>query len=283
MLPLGTRVLVKESIGIIEAFDDPLYSIRFPHGASDSFRREELTVFRSAQSELPGLAVEPAELYRHVIYGCVIGSRAYGLSNEESDTDRRGFYLPPAEVHWSLAGIPEQLESDDERVYWEIGKFIRLALKANPNIIEVLFSPLVEVMRPEAEELLANRRVFLSRRVYQTYNAYVMSQFKKLEQDIRTTGAVKWKHAMHLIRLQLAGCSILESGEVSVDAGRHRDRLLSIRYGEVPWEEVDSWRLQLHSAMDVALAHSPLPEHPDFLRANEILLHARKAALNYGH
>jgi len=88
------------------------------------------------------------------------------------------------------------LESEDERVYWEIGKFIRLALKANPNIIEVLYSPMVEVCKSEAEELLANRAAFLSKRVYRTYNAYVMSQFKKLEQDLRTQGAVKWKHAM---------------------------------------------------------------------------------------
>lgn len=52
--------------------------------------------------------------------------------------DRRGFYLPPAELEWSLHGIPEQLETDEEEVYWKIEKFIRLALKANPNVLECL-------------------------------------------------------------------------------------------------------------------------------------------------
>ena len=55
--------------------------------------------------------------------------------------DRRGFYLPPAELQWSLAGVPEQLETDQEEVYWEVEKFIRLALKANPNVLECLYSP----------------------------------------------------------------------------------------------------------------------------------------------
>ncbi|MEZ4727824.1 MAG: nucleotidyltransferase domain-containing protein [Caldilineaceae bacterium] len=41
----------------------------------------------------------------------MVGSRAYGLAHEESDTDRRGVYLPPADLHWSLYGVPEQLEN----------------------------------------------------------------------------------------------------------------------------------------------------------------------------
>ncbi len=33
------------------------------------------------------------DLYEHVIYRCVIGSRAYGLDEDGSDIDRRGIYL----------------------------------------------------------------------------------------------------------------------------------------------------------------------------------------------
>ena len=41
----------------------------------------------------PG-AVE-RDLMDYVILRCVVGSRAYGLAEGESDTDRRGIYLPP--------------------------------------------------------------------------------------------------------------------------------------------------------------------------------------------
>ena len=58
-------------------------------------------------------------LFDRVIYRCVVGSRAFGLDTEDSDVDRRGIYLPPAELHWSLYGVPEQLEHDGNgECYW---------------------------------------------------------------------------------------------------------------------------------------------------------------------
>ncbi|MEQ1830912.1 MAG: nucleotidyltransferase domain-containing protein, partial [Pirellula sp.] len=94
------------------------------------------------------------DLNERVIYRCVIGSRAYGLEDDQSDTDRRGIYLPPAELHWSLYGVPEQLENEEtQEAYWELQKFIVLALKANPNVLECLYSPIVEFATPLADEL----------------------------------------------------------------------------------------------------------------------------------
>lgn len=144
--------------------------------------------------------------FKRVIFRCVIGSQAYGLANDESDTDRRGVFLPPAGMHWSLQGVPEQIECDDtQETYWELQKFLTLALRANPNVLECLYSPLVELATPLGAELLALRPAFLSRLVYQTFNGYVVSQFKKMQADIRNHGQVKWKHVMHLIRLLLSG------------------------------------------------------------------------------
>ena len=56
--------------------------------------------------------------------------------------------------------MPEQLENPQrEEVYWELQKFLTLALKANPNVLECLYTPLVEHATPLAEELLAMRDV----------------------------------------------------------------------------------------------------------------------------
>ena len=41
-------------------------------------------------------------------------------------------------------------------------------------------------------------------------------KFKKIEQDIRNSGEIKWKHAMHLLRLLLTGAATLREGRVSV-------------------------------------------------------------------
>src|SRR5437879_8688784 len=72
-----------------------------------------------------------------------------------------------------------------------------MALKANPDILECLYSPIVETITRLGEELLVMRGVFLSQMIFQTFNGYAMSQFKKIEQDIRNHGEVRWKHAMH--------------------------------------------------------------------------------------
>jgi len=282
IIPTGTKVVSRHdrrlgSVVHAPASLDNLYRVRFPDGSEASFRRAELTIFRQDQAAIPD-GVPDSELYKFVAYRCVVGSRAYGLATETSDVDRRGFYLPPAEMEWSLAGVPEQLENDNEEVYWEVEKFLRLALKANPNALECLYSPLVEFSSLIAEELLAIRDIFLSQHVHRTYNAYVLSQFKKLEQDLRNQGEFRWKHVMHLIRLLLSGIAVLRDGFVPLRVERYRDRLLAIRAGETSWAEVEKWRLALHRELDAALAATALPEHPDYQRANEFLIRARRLA-----
>jgi predicted nucleotidyltransferase len=224
----------------------------------------------------PGAAHAEHGLDRYIIYRCIVGSQAYGLNREESDVDRRGIYLPPAALEWSLYGVPEQLKSPEtDECYWELKKFLILALKANPNILECLFTPLVEQSSEIADAILSKRQVFLSKLVYQTYNGYVMSQFKRLEQDLRGTGKLKWKHAMHLIRLLLQGIGVLGLGSVPVLVTEHRDELLAIRDGKETWATVNAWRLSLHREFDAAFQLTSLPETPDYSEANRLLVWAR--------
>ena len=120
------------------------------------------------------------------------------------------------------------------------------------------------------------RAIFLSKIVYQTYNGYVLSQFKKLGQDMRNKGEVKWKHVMHLIRLLISGITALKEGHVPVRVEAYRDDLLAIRRGERKWEDIDQWRLELHKQFDAAAVVTQLPERPDYARANTYLLKARR-------
>jgi predicted nucleotidyltransferase len=297
ILPVGSQVVTRSecpgsrgellrargTVGVIvqaPIYPEHAYRVRFPDGGVASLLRCEFAIRKHWQGD--GLhwsefVPDDCDLYEYVIYRCVIGSRAYGLDEAGSDTDRRGIYLPPAKLYWSLGGAPEQLENPEgEECYWELQKFLVLALKANPNVLECLYSPMVETLRPPADELLELRDGFLSRLVYQTYNGYVMSQFKKLEQDLRSRGEVRWKHAMHLVRLLLSGIALLHEGVMPVRVETHRERLLAVRRGQMPWEEVNEWRLQLHRDFDAAFAATRLPERPDYGRVNAFLLRARR-------
>jgi hypothetical protein len=300
ILPVGTQVVsrieLRDARGNVicpagavgEVILAPLdgthsYRIRLPDGREVALRRNNLTIHKHTQRE--DLAAEAAvaerDLWDCVIYRCVTGSQAYGLAGEGSDVDRRGFYLPPADLQWSLYGVPEQLEKHEtQEVYWEIRKFLTMALKADPNVLECLYTPLVDTCSPLAEELRENRGRLLSKLMYRTYNGYTLSQFRRLEQDLRTTGKLNWKHAMHLIRILLAGIAAVETGEIAVRVPDDlRERLLKIRRGEIAWKEIDAWRLELHRQFDEAFAHSPLPERPDYAWTNQFLIRARRSAL----
>lgn len=282
--PEGTVAVV---CGIRDEGSEIFYDVRLPDGANVTLPANLLMVLKTSKKQNTRLYPEDSEPFDYspfVIYRCIVGSRAYGLSTEHSDTDRRGIYLPPAERQWSLQGVPEQIENKDSETgsdacYWELQKFITLALKANPNILECLYTPLVETCHPLAEELLAIRQGFLSKLVFQTYNGYVMSQFNKIEQDLRTRGEVRWKHAMHLIRLLLAGITIVREGTVPVDMGEHRALLLSIRQGEVPWPEVVQRRLDLNKIFEEAYRQTSLPDRPDIEQANRLLIRARRSMI----
>lgn len=280
----GDVLFVRGVVGIITK--SPVdathaYRIRFMDGTETALQRREFTIRRHfLNPQMPDSYREEDELYQYVIFRCITGSRAYGLDEAESDTDRRGFYLPPAELHWSLYGVPEQLEHDErQECYWEVQKFIMLALKGNPNILECLYTPLIEMATPIASELIAMRSIFLCRLIYQTYNGYVMSQFKKLNHHINNHGTIKWKHAMHLIRLLIAGTTALREQYIPVRVEEYREQLLAIRRGELTWEAVNEWRLELHKAFDAAYEKTNLPERPDYEVANAFLVRARRSVV----
>jgi len=297
ILPVGTKIVSKTAIaGRDHAYPEgtlavivatPVdashsYRVRLADGFETNLTREQFVLLSTVQrgATADRAALEDHELHDAVIYKCVVGSRAYGLATESSDIDTRGIYLAPADREWSLFGVPEQLENREaDEVYWELRKFLVLALKANPNILEVLYSPEVVHATELARELLAMRSAFLSKLLFQTYNGYVMSQFRRLTRRREQGKEPKWKHAMHLIRLLLSGTTALRDGHIPVRVeAEHRDRLMRIRRGELSLEEVDAWRVALHREFEDEYRRTTLPDRPDYEAANAFLIRARRAA-----
>ncbi|WP_028797364.1 nucleotidyltransferase domain-containing protein [Streptomyces purpureus] len=222
----------------------------------------------------------PEELVRdHTIYSCVMGSRAFGLATEGSDTDRRGVFLAPTPLFWRFDKPPTHVDGPaEEQFSWELERFCELALRANPNILECLHSPVVERIDDTGRELLSLREAFLSRQVHQTFVRYALGQRKKLDADMRQYGAPRWKHAMHLLRLLTSCRDLLRTGRLTLDVGPDRERLLAVKHGEVSWPEVDSWMTRLSEEADRAALTTPLPSEPDRPRVEAFLLRTRRAS-----
>jgi len=217
---------------------------------------------------------------KHTILAVVVGSRAYGLQGPGSDHDRRGIFVAPTRDFWHLDKPPTHLDGPlDEQFSWEIERFCTLALQANPTVLEVLWSPLIEHVTPDGQELLDLRRAFLSRRVAETYGAYARDQLKRVDTRRQKTGQTNHKQAMHMIRLLLAGAHVLRTGDILVDVSPLRDRLLAVKQGDLPWETVTAWAESLLDDLADATGHTTLPETPDRTTIDQLLFRVRERGL----
>jgi hypothetical protein len=271
--PRGSVGVVAES----PADNQHAYTVSFADGQTVKAYFAELAIRRKEVEDV--LALTDEDLRPYIIYRCQVGSRAFGLATEGSDDDLRGIYLPPARLHWSLFKLPEQLEFDAEdrdEVYWELEKFLKLALKANPNVLETLWTPLILHTDEAAQQLRELRECFLSRHLYKTYSGYVLSQFRRMANAHAKTGTYRPKHAMHLVRLLYSGIEALRWGTIRVDVAEHREELLAIRSGALTFEQAQARALELDREFQEAYRHTSLPEQPDYRRVDEFLIWARR-------
>jgi uncharacterized protein len=219
-------------------------------------------------------------LIQHTILGVVVGSRAYGLDGPDSDHDRRGVYAAPTRAFWTLDKPPTHFDGPlPEQFTWEIERFCTLALQANPTVLEVLWSPIVETLTDDGRALLSVRQAFLSRKVASTYGDYARDQLKRVSARRERTGETNWKQAMHMIRLLVAGAHVLRTGDVLVDVRSLRPRLLEVKNGAVPWNSVVTWAAELQDDLASARESTGLPETPDRRAIDQLLSGVRERGL----
>jgi hypothetical protein len=125
------------------------------------------------------------ELHPCVAIDTVVGSRAWGVANESSDEDHRGVFVLPLPWVTGLVEAPlDLISADGSQQYWEIGKAIRQALRADPNTLEMLFAQ-PRVIDPIGAPLVAMRSGFLSQEIYGSFGRYALSQLDRLEHNQR--------------------------------------------------------------------------------------------------
>jgi hypothetical protein len=115
-----------------------------------------------------------------------VGSRAWGLADEGSDHDERGVFVLPLPWTLGLGEPPRDLVSlDGSATYWEAGKAVRQALRADPNTLELFFVESARATDPMGEWLLGARDAFVSSEIYGSFGRYALSQLKRLVQSRR--------------------------------------------------------------------------------------------------
>ena len=197
-LPAGTEITMRVDrefdgrfrpqgvVGRVVGVVGDLVEVVFLDGLKGKYVRNELVprklgAVRYAQRrEASWQALRPC-----VVLEARVGSRAWGLANEHSDEDHRGVFALPMPWMTGLVDPPLDLVSlDGSSTYWEIGKAIRQALRADPNTLEMLFADPVASDEIGAA-LIECREAFLSREIYGSFGRYALSQLDRLEHNQR--------------------------------------------------------------------------------------------------
>lgn len=162
-------------------------------------------------SDLTQPAAAPwGERPQHILLQGVVGSRAYGLEHEGSDHDRRGVFLAPSDEFFGLADPPEAADNPfADEVLWELGRFVKHALKGNPAILELLWLDGYEIKTRIGDELIDQRRALMS--AVRVRGAYFGAANSMLG-DIRKGGPRTEKSARHLYRLLVTGLHLWRTG-----------------------------------------------------------------------
>lgn len=114
-----------------------------------------------------------------IIYECISGSKAYGLDVPSSDTDIKGVFLLPKKLYYGLDYIPQVSNETNDEVFYELGRYIELLLKNNPNILELLATPEDKIIakHPLLDQVKPN--TFLSKKCKDSFGGYAFTQVKK--------------------------------------------------------------------------------------------------------
>lgn len=118
-----------------------------------------------------------------LIYEVMVGSHSYGLNVETSDEDFKFIYIDSMEDILS-GNATTQINVTDDYVGYEIGRYLELLRKQNPNIIEILYTDdkFIKYCDPLfRENIIKNRDSFLSNKVAFSFGEYAGTQIKKAQ------------------------------------------------------------------------------------------------------
>lgn len=251
-----------------------------------------------------GLDISPPKfLLDNVHYEVIMGSVAYGVSNDTSDMDIYGFCIPPKDeifphLRGEIVGFGRQIkrfeqwqqhhvEDKEARKEYDfqifnIVKYFQLTMENNPNLLDSLFVPVhcILSITPIAQMVRDKRKIFLNKKSWHTYKGYSYAQLYKIEtksfeqnekrkKEVEEFG-YSLKFAYHVVRLMNEAEQILTSGDLVLD--QNKEQLKSIRRGEWTLDQIKEYFLTKEKQLEQLYVDSKLSYSPDEEAIKNLLL-----------
>jgi len=236
----------------------------------------------------------------------LVGSTVHGLNVDDGieDRDEMGVCVEPFREAMALWETFEQFiyrsaaeregranarstGGDLDLTIYSLRKWTRLALKGNPTILLLLFTPEDQLVActPLGRELRALAPRILSRRVQGPYLGYLRAQKQRLtgergqkrihRPELEEMYGFDTKYAMHMLRLGYQGVELLTTGRLSLPMREpERSYLLDVRRGKVSEQDCFTRAGELERELEDLETAGVLPDAPDDRGVEEWVLGA---------
>lgn len=129
------------------------------------------------------MTIEELRESGRIIYDHYRGSHIYGTAIETSDWDKGGVFIEtPEELNGLGINVSETISDErHDETYHSLGKYMRLLLNSNPNILESLFvdDHFVIYEHPIISELKSHRDEFVTKKCFGSFFGYAKTQIEK--------------------------------------------------------------------------------------------------------
>lgn len=246
----------------------------------------------------------PKWLPNNTQFLAIMGSAAYGVSEDTSDVDMYGFCIPPKDIVFPhLGGVIFGFGNQGERfnqwqehhvknpdgkdqVYdfavFSIVKYFQLCMDNNPNMLNSLFVPRRCVLHstPVSEMVREQRRIFLHKGAWPKFKGYAYGQMSKIRSKVQADNPARAasiakhgydvKYAYHTVRLLNEIEQILVEGDLDIE--RNREQLKTIRRGEWTLEALEAYFAAKERSLESTYLASKIPERPDEAQIKHLLM-----------
>ena len=229
------------------------------------------------------------------------GSIAHGMYNDPrrkdsiDDKDLMGVFISPIEHYFGFKKkeTRNRFIREWDVVNHELRKYVGLLCNANPNVLSLLWlAPNLYVkVDSVGQQLIDNRDLFSTKKLYKSFTGYAYSQLDRMEykQDGEPSERYKkgymgakrlalvekygydTKNASHLIRLLRMSIEFLTDGKIYV----HRQdgpELMDIKFGEWSLEKIKEEAASLFTLAREAYVRCDLPVEVDTLKVEKLLV-----------
>ena len=204
------------------------------------------------QPQYSFLKTDP-HLGKHIILLGLAGSYSYGTNNENSDIDVRGVTLNRKSDLIGMTSYDQYTDENTDTVIYTFNKIIRLLLECNPNTCELL--GLNEehylYLSPIGRELLANRRLFLSKRAIQSFGGYADQQLRRLQNALARDRMASEERERH----------IYNSVKNAMYEFRERYRISDYGTLKIYIDEAENPEMDTEIFLDAQFSHYPLRDY----------------------